>query len=133
MSDQTIYPYLCIRDAADAMEFYKKALGAVEVSRWADPDGKLRHGEFKVGNSMLMMHDESPEFPELRSVQAFNGSPVNLFAYVDNVDALYEQAVAAGAKALGPLEDKPYGRTAGVVDPYGLTWWLCSKPVSGPS
>ena len=126
--NQTIIPYMSLRDAGAAIEFYKRAFGATEVMRHVDADGTIRHAEIRIGNSILMLHEEVPEFPELRSVQAFGGSPVNIFAYLDDVDSLYAQAVAAGAKALGPLEDKPYGRSAGVVDPFGLTWWLCTAP-----
>lgn len=93
----------------------------------ADPDGKVRHAEVRIGESVLMIHDEFPEFSQMKSVQAQGGSPVHLFASFADVDAVYGQAVEAGVKAMGPLEDKPYGRTAGVVDPFGLTWWLCSK------
>ncbi len=126
--NQTIIPYISIRNTGDAIHFYKRAFGATEVMRHTDDKGQIRHAEIRIGNSILMMHEEVPEFPELRSIQAFGGSPVNIFAYIDDVDSLYAQAVSAGAKALGPVEDKPYGRSAGVVDPFGLTWWLCTAP-----
>ncbi len=126
--NQTIIPYISIRNTGEAIDFYTRAFGATEVMRHTDDQGRIRHAEIRIGNSILMMHEEVPEFPELRSVQAFGGSPVNIFAYIDNVDSLYAQAVSAGAKSLGPVEDKPYGRSAGVVDPFGLTWWLCTAP-----
>ena len=128
MTYPTVMPYMSIRNAAGAMDFYTKAFGATEIMRNSDDAGKLRHGELRLGDSVLMLHDESPNYPEMKTVQAYGGSPVNLFLYLDDVDAVYNQAVAAGAKALGPLQEQPYGRTAGVVDPFGLTWWLCSKP-----
>jgi len=128
MSGANVHFYICYRKCADAIEFYQKAFGAKEVMRQADGQSGVRHAEIQIGSSLLMMHDEFPEFPSHRSIQGMGGSPVNMFVYADDVDALYNQAVDAGAKALGPLEDKPYGRTAGVVDPFGFTWWLCSKP-----
>lgn len=128
MTETGVNFYICYRSSAEAMDFYKKAFGAEETMRQTDDQGRVRHAEIKVCGSTLMMHDEFPEFSDHRSVQAMGGSPANMFAYVDDVDAMYERSVAAGAKALGPLEDKPYGRSAGVVDPFGFTWWLCSKP-----
>ena len=128
MTYPTVMPYMSIANAAQAMDFYIQAFGATELMRNSDGSGTLRHGELRLGDSVLMLHDESPNYPEMKTVQGYGGSPVNLFLYLDDVDSVYNQAVAAGAKALGPLQEQPYGRTAGVVDPFGLTWWLCSKP-----
>ena len=122
----TITPYLMIRGAADAIEFYKKAFGATELMRDTDAAGKVRHAEIKIGDSQVMITDESPQFPELRSVQAFGGSPMNMFLYVEDADALAKQALAAGAKLIMEVQDKPYGRSGGVKDPFGLDWWVCS-------
>ena len=125
----TITPYMCIRNAGEAIEFFKKAFGATETGRHADPDGLIRHAEMKIGDSHIMFHDEAPEFPEMKSVQAMGGSPVNLFLYIEEVDAFIARAVAAGAKQIGTIEDKPYGRSGGVTDPFGLTWWVTSHTV----
>ena len=122
----TITPYLMIRGAADAIEFYKQAFGATELMRQADADGKVRHAEIQIGDSQVMITDEASQFPELRSVQAFGGSPMNMFLYVDDADALAKQALAAGAQLIMEVQDKPYGRSGGVKDPYGLIWWVCS-------
>ncbi len=122
----TITPYVMLRDAADAIEFYKKAFGASEVSRDLDEGGRVRHADILIGDSHVMIADESPRFSELRSVQAFGGSGANMFLYVDDADAVAKQAVAAGAKLISPVEDKPYGRSGGVKDPFGLDWWICS-------
>jgi PhnB protein len=122
----TITPYLMIRGAVDAIEFYKQAFGATELMRQADADGKVRHAEIQIGDSQVMIADEASQFPELRSVQAFGGSPVNMFLYVDDADALAKQALAAGAQLIMEVQDKPYGRSGGVKDPYGLIWWVCS-------
>jgi len=120
----SITPYLSIRDAAGAIEFYKKAFGAEEITKHVDPKGVIRHAEIKVGDSPIMLHEEVPEFPELKSVQAMGGSPLNLFCYVDDVDAFVARAISAGARENGKITDQPYGRSGGVNDPFGLTWWV---------
>jgi PhnB protein len=119
---------MSFRETAKVIEFYKQAFNATETMRHVDGAGIVRHAEIQIAGSTLMLHDENPDFPDMKGVQTFGGSPINLFVFVEDVDGTYHQAVAAGAKALGPLEDKEYGRSAGVVDPFGLTWWLCSAP-----
>jgi PhnB protein len=122
----TVTPYMMIRGAADAIEFYKKAFGAAELMREADSEGRIRHAEIQIGDSQLMIADEARQFPELRSVQAFGGSGVNLFLYVQDADAVVKQALVAGAKLITEVKDQSYGRSGGVKDPYGLDWWICS-------
>ena len=94
--------------------------------RDADDQGRIRHAEIQIGDSQVMIVDESAKFPELRSVQAFGGSPMNMFLYVDDADAVAKQALDAGATLIMAIENKPYGRSGGVKDPYGLDWWICS-------
>ncbi|HUE02414.1 MAG TPA: VOC family protein [Bryobacteraceae bacterium] len=122
----TITPYLMIRGAADAIDFYTKAFGATEVMRDMDEAGRVRHAEIKIGDSHAMIVDETPKFPEMRSVQAFGGSPMNMFLYVDDADASAQRALAAGATLIMEVRDQSYGRSGGVKDPYGLDWWICS-------
>jgi PhnB protein len=117
---------MCIRNATAALDFYKKAFGATELMRLADPDGRIRHAELEIGNSKIMIVDEFAEFSEIRSTQSFGGSPVNVFLYVDDADAFATRAVAVGAKLTAPIEDKEYGRSGGLEDPFGLVWWICS-------
>ena len=122
----TVTPYLIIKDAASAIEFYKKAFGATELERMADPDGKVRHAEIKIGNSPIMLADEFPEMGA-RSPQSFGGSPVSFYLYVEDVDAVFSQAVAAGAKVLAPVEDQFYGdRRGAVTDPFGHVWYIAT-------
>ena len=124
----TATPYLIIKDAASAMDFYKKAFGAVELERIADPDGKVRHGEIKIGDSPFMIGDESPEFPEWLSPQSRGGTPVHIYLYVEDCDALFNQAIAAGAKELLPMKDQFYGdRSGGLTDPYGHVWYVATR------
>jgi PhnB protein len=124
----TATPYLIIKDAAGAMEFYKKAFGATELERITDAEGKVRHGEIKIGDSPLMMTDETPEFPDWLSPLSRGGSAVHIYLYVEDVDAVFNQAIAAGAKELVPVKDQFYGdRSGGVTDPYGHVWYIATR------
>ena len=117
-----VTPYLSIRGAAEAIEFYKKALGAAEVMRMPGPEGKLGHAEIRIGGSRVMLSDEYPEMDFL-GPQTRGGTSVHLHVYVRDVDAVVERAVAAGAKLLRPVEDKFYGdRTGTLQDPFGHVW-----------
>lgn len=121
----TATPYLIARDAARAIEFYKKAFGATELFRMA-PEGKVMHAEFKIGDSIFMIADEHPKMGA-RSPQSFGGSPVMIHLYVEDVDAMVDQAVAAGAKLTRPVKDQPYGdRSGGLEDPFGHVWFVAT-------
>jgi PhnB protein len=122
----TVTPYLCIKGAASALEFYKKAFDATELMRLAQPDGRIGHSEILVGDSVIMLSDEFPEIGA-RSPQAIGGSPVTIHLYVEDVDTGFKQAVAAGAKVKRPVADQFYGdRMGGVEDPFGYTWWIAT-------
>lgn len=121
-----ITPYLCVRDAARAIEFYKKAFGATEVGRMADPEGKVAHAELKIAGEKIMLADEFPEMGG-RSPHTLGGSPVTIHLYVEDVDAVAKQAVAAGAKVQRPVEDQFYGDRAGKFeDPFGHLWYIAT-------
>ncbi len=118
--------YLSIKGAADAIEFYKKAFGAKEVMRLAQPDGRIGHAELQFGDSRLMLADEFPEM-DFRSPRSVGGTPVMLHLYVDDVDAVVGRAVAHGAKVLRPIQDQFYGdRSGSVADPYGHVWHVAT-------
>ena len=121
----TVTPYLSVRGAAEAIEFYKKAFNAQERFRMPGPDGKsIGHAEIVIGNSIIMLADEFPDCGSI-SPQALNGTPVGLVLYVEDADAMFHQAIAAGATVWQPLEDKFYGdRAGGVTDPFGHKWNL---------
>jgi PhnB protein len=122
----TVTPYLIVRGAAAAIEFYKKAFGATELMRLAAPGGKIGHAEIKIGDSPIMLADEHPEMLA-RSPESLGGSPVNMLLYVKDVDALASQAVAAGAKVLRPVKDQFYGDRSGTFeDPFGHTWTIAT-------
>jgi PhnB protein len=122
----TATPYLIVRNAARAIEFYKKAFGATELMRMAEPSGRIGHAEIRIGDSPIMLADEVPEMG-FRSPESFGGSPVSILLYVEEVDAVFNQAVAAGAKVQRPVADQFYGdRTGGVTDPFGHTWYIAT-------
>jgi PhnB protein len=121
-----VTPYLSIRGAARAIEFYKKAFGAAEVMRMPGPDGKLGHAEIRIGDSRIMLSDEYPEMAFM-GPQTRGGSTVHIHLYVRDVDATTARAVAAGAKLIRPIEDKFYGdRTGSIEDPFGHVWHLAT-------
>jgi PhnB protein len=115
-------PYLVIKGAAKALEFYKKAFGATEIMRIPAPGGKVGHAEIKIGNAIIMLADEFPEMNH-RSPQSLGGTPVSIMVYVPDVDTFFKPAVDAGAKALTPVENKFYGdRSGSLEDPFGHQW-----------
>jgi PhnB protein len=120
----TITPQLTLDNAAQTIEWYKKALGAEELSRSVGPDGKIMHAELKIGNSRFMVNDV---MQGAKGPQSFGGSPASLWLYVENSDALFNRAVGAGAKVQMPMADQFWGDRGGAVsDPAGYTWWIAT-------
>jgi PhnB protein len=118
----SLTPHLICAGAANAIEFYKKAFNAVELTRLPGPDGKLMHGSVRIGDSVLMLVDENPQWGALGPT-ALKGSPVTIHLYVDDVDAVVAQAVAAGAKITMPIADMFWGDRYGQLkDPFGHSW-----------
>src|SRR5262245_50951832 len=114
----SVMPYLSIAGAAKAIEFYKKAFGATELFRLVAPGGEIGHAELKIGDSAIMLADPC-EQGSFRNPQALGGSSVGLHIYVEDVDSMFTQAVAAGAKSVRPVEDQFYGdRTGTLEDPF---------------
>jgi PhnB protein len=124
---RTLTPALAVRNAAEAIEFYKEALGAQERYRMATPDGKqVVHAELKIGDSLFMLGAEMPG-QESRSPQALGGTTCGFYLYVEDVDAAFERAVAAGATVKEPVADKFWGdRVGSVIDPSGHIWMLAT-------
>jgi PhnB protein len=117
-----VTPYLCVDGAAAAIEFYTSVLGARERMRMPAPDGKLGHAELELGESLIMLADEFPEMG-VQSPKTIGGTPVTISVYVDDVDAVFEGALAAGATSVRPVEDQFYGdRTGQFEDPFGHRW-----------
>ena len=123
---RTVTPYLAIKNAVEALDFYKKAFGATEEFRLLMPDGRLGHGQIRLGDSTIMLCDEFPEHAGT-SPETLGGSPVNIHLYVEDVDAFFKKAVAAGATERKPVMDQFYGDRSGQLeDPYGHLWWVAT-------
>jgi PhnB protein len=121
----TATPYLIVREAAKAIEFYKKAFGATETMRMGDGN-KIHHAEIKIGTSPIMLGDECIEMQAL-SPATIGNSPVTIMLYVEDVDAVFNKAVSAGATVQRPLADQFYGdRTGGLIDPFGHKWYVAT-------
>ncbi len=121
---RSVNPYLCVSDAARAIEFYKEAFGATERMRMEAPGGKIGHAEIQIGDSIIMLADEMPEM-NFRSPQTLGGPTSHFMMYVEDVDARVEQAVKAGATLKKPVKDEFYGdRSGSVEDPFGHQWYI---------
>ena len=117
-----VVPYLVMDGAAAAIEFYEKVLGAKERMRMDAPGGRIGHAELELGDSLIMLADEFPDM-NIRGPKSFGGSPVTINLYVEDVDAVFEAALAAGATTLQPLKDQFYGdRNGQFEDPFGHRW-----------
>jgi uncharacterized glyoxalase superfamily protein PhnB len=122
----TLTPFLTVRDASRAIEFYKTAFGATERGVAKGPDGKVMHAELKIGDSIIMMSDEYPEFGTV-SPETVGNSSMGLHIYVDNVDAAFDRAVKAGAKVEMPVADQFWGDRYGKLkDPFGHKWSIAT-------
>lgn len=122
----TLTAYLTVKDASKAIEFYKKALQATERMRMPDPSGKIMHAELQIGDSVIMLADESPQMGN-KSPQSIGGTPVGFCVYVKDVDAVVQTAVSAGAKIQRPVQDQFYGDRSGTVqDPFGHIWTIAT-------
>jgi PhnB protein len=121
----SLTPYLVIDGAAAAMEYYKKAFGATELFRM-EHEGKIGHAEMKIGDSPLMLADLCAEQGH-KDPKTLGGSPVGLMIYVDDVDTIYPQAIAAGGTEVKPLQDQFYGDRSGTLtDPFGHVWTVAT-------
>ncbi len=122
----TVIPYLVIREAGKAIDFYTRALGAQELFRMPGPGGAVMHAELRIGDSTVMLTDENPEMGS-KSPQSLGGTAVSVFLYVPDVDALFAKATAAGATTQMPPTNMFWGdRFAKVVDPFGHEWAMAT-------
>jgi PhnB protein len=122
----TVTPYLVIKNAAKALEFYKEAFGATESYKLMLPDGRLGHAEIRLGDSVIMLADEFPEYGG-KSPETLGGSAVSIHLYVEDADAFFNKALAAGAKERKPVMNQFYGDRSGELeDPFGHLWWVAT-------
>ncbi len=122
----TVTPYLIVNDGGRALDFYQRAFGAKEQMRMPQPDGRIGHAEIQIGDSRIMLADEFPEM-DARSPKSVGGSPVSIMLYVEDVDAVLKQAIAAGAREVRPVADQFYGdRLGSLEDPFGHKWHIAT-------
>jgi PhnB protein len=122
----TVTPYLIVKDAASALAFYKKAFGATELMRFPAPGGKVGHAEIRIGDSPIMLADEFPEIG-VKSPHTLGGIAASILLYVEDVDARFKQAIAAGATVAKPVQDQFYGDRSGTLtDPFGQQWTIAT-------
>lgn len=117
---QTVMPYLVLKDVAAFLEFAEAVFGASELSRHKDEEGSIRHAEIQIGGSTIMMGQSNENWPSENA---------GLFIYVENANFTFRTAIEHGATEIMPVENKDYGRTAGVKDPQGNTWWI-TQPIN---
>ena len=119
-------PYLAVRGAARALEFYETAFGAVEKLRFNMADGRVGHAEFSVGDAAVMLSDEFPD-QNINGPETLGGTSCSVHLYVEDVDAFVEKAVGGGAEIVQKVEDQFYGdRTGKIKDPFGHVWWIAT-------
>jgi PhnB protein len=122
----SVTPYLIVNNAARAIEFYKQAFGATETVRMPAPDDKIGHAELRIGNSVVMLADEFPDMG-FRGPQSPGGAGVSIMVYLENCDAVFNTAIAAGAKVMRPLQNQFYGDRSGTLqDPFGHVWIIAT-------
>ncbi len=124
----SVTPYLVVKDAARAIEYYKNVFGATEVMRMPAPGGKIGHAELQIGDSRVMLADENPSMGQGHaSATTVGGSPVSLYVYVPDCDKVIEKAAAEKAKILKPVQDQFYGDRSGFIqDPFGHLWGIAT-------
>jgi PhnB protein len=123
----TITPYITVNDAAKALDFYKEAFGAEEVMRLAEPNGRIGHAEIKIGDAVVMLSDEYPDYDAI-SPATLKGTSVSLHLLVPDVDAFVDRAVKAGATLKRAVADQFYGqRTGTILDPFGHKWMIATE------
>lgn len=128
----SVTPYLTVKGAARALEFYEKAFGAKVLFRMDQPDGKIGHAELQIGDSRVMLSDEAPELG-VRSPLSVGGTPVSIHLYVEDVDETVARAIAAGANVTRPVADQFYGDRSGILaDPFGHRWYVSTHTEDVP-
>ncbi len=122
----SVTPYLIVKGAAKAIDFYKNAFGATELMRFPGPNNTVMHAEIKIGDSPIMLADERDSGP-YRNPLAFGGTPVSLMVYVEDVDTVFKQAVSLGAESTSAVQDQFYGdRSGNLTDPFGHVWTVAT-------
>lgn len=124
----TVTPYLMYRDAAGGIAFCSAAFGAVEQMRDTTTDGRIAHAQLRIGDSLLMISQANPDYPDMVPIEDRTGSPMSLFLEVADANETIARALHEGATLVYPLRDQPYGRSGTVRDPFGYLWHVTSQP-----
>ena len=128
----TVTPYLAVKNAAKALDFYTRGFGATELYRLTLPDGRIGHAEIRIGDSIVMLAEEFPEYGG-KAPETLGGSPVSIHLYVEDVDTFVKRAVGAGAREVKPVTDQFYGDRSGQLqDPAGHVWWVATHKEDVP-
>ena len=125
----SVTPYLIIKGAAKALDFYRKAFGATELFRMATPDGQVGHAEIMIGDSHVMLADEPDptQMPGYKGPKSLGGTPVSLMIYIEDVDSVFARSIGAGGKVMREVQDQFYGdRTGTFEDPFGHVWTVAT-------
>ena len=123
---RSVTPYLIVKGAARAIDFYKQAFGATEIMRFPGPNNTIGHAELRIGDSVIMLADEVHDGP-YRSPETFGGSPISLMIYIEGVDNVFSRALSLGAKQVRAVEDQFYGdRSGNLIDPFGHVWTVAT-------
>lgn len=124
----SVSPYLVVKDAQQAMDFYIKAFDGKSAACMKAPDGSVMHGEVRIGNSAVMLSQENPNWPQMKSAETMGGSPIGMHVYVADVDAAFKKAIDAGCVEVQPVADMFWGDRYGKVkDPFGYEWGLATQ------
>jgi PhnB protein len=124
---RAITAYLTIKGASKGIEFYKQAFGAKETMRWTGPDGRIGHAEIEISGTPVFISDEHPEI-DVISPETLGGTGVGLHLLVEDAEATFKRAIAAGGKAVRPMEDEPWGQKSGTLkDPFGHRWFVTQR------
>jgi PhnB protein len=123
---RSVTPYLIVRGAARAIDFYQQAFGAAEIMRMPGPNNTIAHAELRIGDSVIMLADEQPT-ANYRAPDAYGGSPISLMIYIADVDKVFAQAISLGGKEVRAVQDQFYGdRSGSLVDPFGHVWTVAT-------
>jgi len=129
----SVTPYLSVKGATAALEYFKQAFGAIELMRMPAPGGKIGHAEIKIGDSPIMLADEFPEMGH-KSPKTLGGSPVSIMIYVEDVDTVFARAITAGGTEQRPVKDQFYGDRSGTLeDPFGHVWHVATHKEDVPA
>ena len=127
----SVTPYIMVKDTRTFIKFCEEVFGAKQGVFETEEGGRVRHAQILIGDSNLMISDETPAFPDMQGVESMGGSPISFFLYLDDADAVMAKALAIGATVTYPMGDRPYGRSGSFTDPFGFVWHVTTHKSEG--